>query len=97
MPLAAASGARGSADSTTAPPPATTRAAATGELDGSFDVGGHKLHLRCEGRGSVRDLHARLAAAAVPGPYLLVGFSFGGGACWPSCTPAPTPTRSWGC
>jgi pimeloyl-ACP methyl ester carboxylesterase len=118
-------------DSTTTQPP-TTRAA-TGELDAAFDVGGHKLHLRCEGTGSpgsptivylhglggdgsdiksintplasqarvctydrlnvgrsdsdpgrhtgadsVRDLHALLAAAAVPGPYLLVGFSFGG-------------------
>jgi thioesterase domain-containing protein len=27
---------------------------------------------------SVRDLHALLDAAGVPGPYLLVGFSFGG-------------------
>jgi pimeloyl-ACP methyl ester carboxylesterase len=130
--LASCSGARDNADSTTTPPPATTQAA-TGEIDGSFDVGGHKLHLRCEGRGSpgsptvvylhglggdgsditsisaqlasqarvctydrvnvgrsdrvtgrhtgadsVRDLHALLEAAAVPGPYLLVGFSFGG-------------------
>jgi pimeloyl-ACP methyl ester carboxylesterase len=128
--LASCSGAR---DSATTPPPATTQAAATGQLDGSFDVGGHKLHLRCEGRGSpgsptivylhglggdgsdiksintqlasqarictydrlnvgrsdsdpgrhsgadsVRDLHALLGAAGVPGPYLLVGFSFGG-------------------
>ena len=47
--LASCSGAR---DSATTPPPATTQAAATGQLDGSFDVGGHKLHLRCEGRGS---------------------------------------------
>jgi pimeloyl-ACP methyl ester carboxylesterase len=131
--LASCSGVRDSADSTTAPRPATTQAAATGEIDGSFDVGGHKLHLRCEGKGSpgsptvvylhglggdgsdvgsintplasqvrvctydrvnvgksdrvagrhtgadsVRDLHALLGAAGVPGPYLLVGFSFGG-------------------
>ncbi len=123
---------RPTTDATT-PPPATTQAAATGELDGAFDVGGHKLHLRCEGTGSsgsptivylhglggdgsdinsintqlasqarvctydrlnvgrsdsdpgrhtgadsVADLHALLAAAGVPGPYLLVGFSFGG-------------------
>jgi pimeloyl-ACP methyl ester carboxylesterase len=131
--LGSCSGVRDSADSTTAPRPATTQAAATGEIDGSFDVGGHKLHLRCEGKGSpgsptvvylhglggdgsdvgsintplasqarvctydrvnvgksdrvegrhtgadsVRDLHALLGAAGVPGPYLLVGFSFGG-------------------
>jgi pimeloyl-ACP methyl ester carboxylesterase len=121
------------ADNTAAPGPVTTQAAATGEIDGSFDVGGHKLHLRCQGKespgsptvvylhglggdgsdvksisaplasqarvctydrlnvgrsdsdpgrhsgaDSVRDLHALLDAAAVPGPYLLVGFSFGG-------------------
>ena len=119
-------------DSTTTPPP-TTPPAATAELDAAFDVGGHKLHLRCAGTGSpgsptivylhglggdgsdvrsinaqltsqvrvctydrlnvgrsdsdpgrhtgadsVRDLHALLEAAGVPGPYLLVGFSFGG-------------------
>jgi pimeloyl-ACP methyl ester carboxylesterase len=123
----------GARDSATTPPPATTQAAATGEIDGSFDVGGHKLHLRCEGTGSpgsptivylhglggdgsdiksinaqlasqvrvctydrlnvgrsdsdpgrhtgadsVRDLRALLGAAGVDGPYLLVGFSFGG-------------------
>jgi pimeloyl-ACP methyl ester carboxylesterase len=121
------------ADDNETPPPATTQAAATGNIDASFDVGGHKLHLRCEGTGSsgsptivylhglggdgsdiesintqlasqarvctydrlnvgrsdsdpgrhtgadsVRDLHALLATANVPGPYLLVGFSFGG-------------------
>ena len=126
-------GCSGARDSATNPPPATTQAAATGELDGAFDVGGHQLHLRCEGTGSpgsptivylhglggdgsditsintqlasqarvctydrlnvgrsdsdpgrhtgadsVADLHALLAAAGVPGPYLLVGFSFGG-------------------
>jgi pimeloyl-ACP methyl ester carboxylesterase len=131
--LAGCSGARDGADSTTTPPPATTQAAATGDIDASFDVGGHKLHLRCQGKGSsgsptvvylhglggdgsdvesissplagqvrvctydrvnvgrsdsdpgrhtgadsVRDLHALLEAAGVPGPYLLVGFSFGG-------------------
>lgn len=127
------SGASDSANSDATPPPATTQAAASGEIEGSFDVGGHKLHLRCEGTGSpgsptvvylhglggdgsdiksinaqlaskarvctydrlnvgrsdsdpgrhtgadsVRDLHALLEAAGVPGPYLLVGFSFGG-------------------
>ena len=127
------SGGSDSADNDTAPPPAATRAAATGQIDGSFDVGGHKLHLRCEGTGSpgsptlvylhglggdgsdiksinaqltsqvrvctydrlnvgrsdsdpgrhtgadsVADLHALLGAAKVEGPYLLVGFSFGG-------------------
>jgi pimeloyl-ACP methyl ester carboxylesterase len=121
------------ADNTETPTPATTQSAATGQPDGSFDVGGHKLHLRCEGNGppgsptivylhglggdgsditsintqltsqarvctydrlnvgrsdrvtgrhsgadSVRDLHALLESAGVPGPYLLVGFSFGG-------------------
>jgi pimeloyl-ACP methyl ester carboxylesterase len=121
------------ADNNETPGPATAQAAATGNIDGSFDVGGHKLHLRCEGTGSpgsptivylhglggdgsdiksintplasqtrvctydrlnvgrsdratgrhtgadsVRDLHALLDAAKVPGPYLLVGFSFGG-------------------
>jgi pimeloyl-ACP methyl ester carboxylesterase len=33
---------------------------------------------RHTGADSVRDLHALLTTAAVPGPYLLVGFSFGG-------------------
>jgi pimeloyl-ACP methyl ester carboxylesterase len=121
------------AGTTETPGPATTQAAATGNIDASFDVGGHKLHLRCEGTGSpgsptvlylhglggdgsdvtsisprltnrvrvctydrvnvgrsdsdpgrhtgadsVRDLHALLDAASVAGPYLLVGFSFGG-------------------
>jgi hypothetical protein len=50
--VASCSGAGDTDDSTAATSPATTRAAATGELDGSFDVGGHKLHLRCEGKGS---------------------------------------------
>jgi pimeloyl-ACP methyl ester carboxylesterase len=129
--LGSCSGAGDDADTSTAAGPATTQAA--GAVDGSFDVGGHKLHLRCEGTSSsgsptilylhglggdgsdiksinaplasqarvctydrlnvgrsdraegrhtgadsVRDLHALLAAAKVPGPYLLVGFSFGG-------------------
>jgi pimeloyl-ACP methyl ester carboxylesterase len=131
--LGSCSRASDSADNTPTPQPTTTQAAATGELDGSFDVGGHKLHLRCEGTSSpgsptivylhglggdgsdiksinsplasrarvctydrlnvgrsdsdpgrhtgadsVADLHALLAAAGVQGPYLLVGFSFGG-------------------
>jgi pimeloyl-ACP methyl ester carboxylesterase len=126
-------GRRDNADSTTSPPPAAAQTAATGELNASFDAGGHKLHLRCQGKGSsgsptvvylhglggdgsdvesintllagqvrvctydrvnvgrsdrvtgrhtgadsVNDLHALLDAAAVPRPYLLVGFSFGG-------------------
>jgi pimeloyl-ACP methyl ester carboxylesterase len=50
--LASCSGAGDRADTTTTPPPATTQATATGEIDASFDVGGHKLHLRCEGTGS---------------------------------------------
>jgi pimeloyl-ACP methyl ester carboxylesterase len=33
---------------------------------------------RHTGEDSVRDLHALLTAADVPGPYLLIGFSFGG-------------------
>ena len=131
--LGSCSGACDSANNSAAPGPATTQPAATGNIDGSFDVGGHKLHLRCEGKSapgsptvvylhglggdgsdiksintplasqarvctydrlnvgrsdsdpgrhtgadSVRDLHALLEAAGVPGPYLLVGFSFGG-------------------
>jgi pimeloyl-ACP methyl ester carboxylesterase len=32
--------------------PAATQAAAGGVLDAKFDVGGHKLHIRCEGTGS---------------------------------------------
>jgi pimeloyl-ACP methyl ester carboxylesterase len=131
--LGSCSGAGDSANNSAAPGPATTQPAATGNIDGSFDVGGHKLHLRCEGNSapgsptvvylhglggdgsdvksisaplasrvrvctydrlnvggsdsdpgrhtgadSVRDLHALLDAAGVAGPYLLVGFSFGG-------------------
>jgi pimeloyl-ACP methyl ester carboxylesterase len=131
--LASCSGAGDGADKTTTQAPATTQAAATGNIDASFDVGGHKLHLRCEGTSasgsptvvylhglggdgsdvksistplasqtrvctydrlnvgrsdraegrhtgadSVQELHTLLAAAKVPEPYLLVGFSFGG-------------------
>ena len=39
---------------------------------GDVDPGRHT------GADSVRDLHALLGAASVAGPYLLVGFSFGG-------------------
>ncbi len=46
--LESCSGAR---DRATSVSPATTRAA-TGEIDGSFDVGGHQLHLRCQGTRS---------------------------------------------
>jgi pimeloyl-ACP methyl ester carboxylesterase len=129
--LAGCSGAGDSPDGATAPSP--TSSPTTGQIDGMFDVGGHKLHLRCGGGGSpgsptlvylhglggdgsdvasintslasqvrvctydrvnvgrsdsitgrhsgadsVRDLHALLGTAGVPGPYLLVGFSFGG-------------------
>jgi pimeloyl-ACP methyl ester carboxylesterase len=43
------------------------------------NVGGSDTHTgRHTGRDSVRDLHALLAAADVPGPYVLLGFSFGG-------------------
>ena len=49
---AGCSGAGDNADSTTTPPPPTTQAAAAGELDAAFDVGGHKLHLRCAGTSS---------------------------------------------
>jgi hypothetical protein len=49
--LGSRSGAGDGADTTTASGPATTQAA-TGDLDGSFDVGGRKLHLRCEGKGA---------------------------------------------
>jgi pimeloyl-ACP methyl ester carboxylesterase len=131
--LGSCSGASDGADSDATPAPATTQAAASGEIDGSFDVGGHSLYLRCAGTGSpgsptvvylhglggdgsdvksinaqlagkarvctydrlnvgrsdsdagrhtgadsVADLHALLDAAGVSGPYLLVGFSFGG-------------------
>jgi pimeloyl-ACP methyl ester carboxylesterase len=121
-------------DTTAAPSPTTSSTAAppaaAGGIDAMFDVGGHKLHLACQGTGSptlvylhglggdssdapatyaplakrvrvcvydrvnagrsdsdagrhtgadsVRDLHALLDSADVAGPYLLVGFSFGG-------------------
>jgi hypothetical protein len=48
--LASCSGTGDRADNTTTPGPVTTQAAATGQIDGSFDAGGHKLHLRCEAR-----------------------------------------------
>src|SRR5918992_3727019 len=38
-------------DGSTTPSPTTTPAAA-GEIDATFDVGGHKLHLYCQGSGS---------------------------------------------
>jgi hypothetical protein len=41
-----------SAGGTATPVPATTQAAATGAIEGRFDVGGHNLHLRCQGKGS---------------------------------------------
>jgi pimeloyl-ACP methyl ester carboxylesterase len=47
--LASCSGA-GDDGSTTASP--TTTPAAAGEIDATFDVGGHKLHLNCQGSGS---------------------------------------------
>jgi pimeloyl-ACP methyl ester carboxylesterase len=50
--LASCAGAGDNADSTTSPPPAAAQTAATGELNASFDTGGHKLHLRCQGKGS---------------------------------------------
>jgi pimeloyl-ACP methyl ester carboxylesterase len=46
--LASCSGAGDGDGGSATPGPATTQAA-TGTIDGSFDVGGHKLHLRCEG------------------------------------------------
>ena len=128
--LAGCSGAGDGGDSNATASPATTQATATGTIDGMFDVGGHKLHLECQGSGSptlvylhglggnsegaasiyapltdrirvcvydrlnagrsdsegdrhtgadsVQDLHALLDAAAVRGPYLLLGFSFSG-------------------
>jgi dienelactone hydrolase len=100
--LGSCSGTDNGANSDTTTLPATTQAAATGQIDGSFDVGGHRLNTplaskarvctydrlnvgksdsdpgRHSGADSVADLHALLEAAGVPGPYLLVGFSFGG-------------------
>ena len=131
------------------PDPAAAQTSAIGELDASFDAGGHKLHLRCQGKGSsgsptvvylhglggdgsdvdsintllagqvrvctydrlnvgrsdratgrhtgadsVRDLHALLDAAAVQSRTCWSGSP--SVACWPSCAPPPTPTRSWG-
>jgi pimeloyl-ACP methyl ester carboxylesterase len=133
MLLAGCSGTSGSTAQSAAPSPGTpTSQAASGEVDGMFDVGGYKLHLVCKGTGSptvvyfdglgggstpqvmsglatrltdrhrfcsydrvntggsgteqamhtgadsVRDLHTLLAAADVRGPYLLVGWSWGG-------------------
>lgn len=50
--LASCSGAGDSTDSNATVSPPTTKAAATGTIDGMFDVGGHKLHLACQGSGS---------------------------------------------
>jgi pimeloyl-ACP methyl ester carboxylesterase len=50
---------------------------------------------RHTGEDSVRDLHALLTAAAVPGPYLLIGFSFGG--LLASMYAGSIPTRCAGC
>jgi nitrous oxide reductase accessory protein NosL len=44
--LASCSGAGDSADSNATVSPPTTRAAATGTIDGMFDVGGHKPGFR---------------------------------------------------
>lgn len=116
------------------PFPASAQSQATEALEGSFDVGGHRLYMRCEGSGSptvvyfhgysyakgggsrnagripgllskgnrvcvydranvgrsdkvpgpltgkssVEDLHALLAVANVPPPYVLLGASYGG-------------------
>lgn len=49
--LASCSGAGDTDDRATATNSATTQAA-TGNIDGKFDVGGHKLHLACKGSGS---------------------------------------------
>ena len=49
--LASCSGAGDNTDSTTSSS-AAAQTAATGELDAAFDAGGHKLHLRCQGKGS---------------------------------------------
>jgi nitrous oxide reductase accessory protein NosL len=43
--LAGCSGAGDSPDGAT--PPSPTSSPATGQIDGMFDVRGHKLHLRC--------------------------------------------------
>jgi hypothetical protein len=61
------------AGSATTQVPATTGAAANGQVDALFDVGGHKLHLTCEGTGSptVVYLHGLDLAGSsdkVPGP-----------------------------
>jgi poly(3-hydroxybutyrate) depolymerase len=45
-------GCSGSGGGATAARPSTTQAAAAGTIDGQFDVGGHKLHLRCQGTSS---------------------------------------------
>jgi pimeloyl-ACP methyl ester carboxylesterase len=126
----------GASTAPTGPPPDTSAASPSGEasIEGSFDVGGHKLFLSCKGEGkptvvylhgyiqhsegsrtnageipdllnddvrvctydranagdsesvtgrqtgadSVRDLHALVEAAGVPGPYVLLGASHGG-------------------
>lgn len=125
-------------DDKASPKASTTTGRTLDEAFGSFDVGGHKLDMKCQGSGSptvvylhgfisdpsgggaknsgdipgllakrhrvciydrtnvgrsrqngvvagpltgkdsVRDLHALLAAAKVPGPYVLLGASFGG-------------------
>jgi pimeloyl-ACP methyl ester carboxylesterase len=50
--LASCSGAGDKPDDTTSPPPTAAQTTASGAIDASFDAGGHKLHLRCEGKGA---------------------------------------------
>ena len=50
--LAGCSGTGDTAAPTSTSSPTTTQTAAAGEIDASFDVGGHKLHLYCQGTGS---------------------------------------------
>ena len=47
--LAGCAGSDESAATNTNATPATTQAAATGKIDGKFDVGGHSLYLKCTG------------------------------------------------
>jgi pimeloyl-ACP methyl ester carboxylesterase len=135
VPAVAASTPAPSVDASASPSPETATAATGEAIQGTFDVGGHSLFMRCEGSrsptivyihgyihsssegggsnagtipgllrddyrvciydganvgqsdpvngrqtgaDSVRDLHALLRAADVPGPYLLLAASFGG-------------------
>jgi hypothetical protein len=61
----------------------SSRPAAPDPVGQLVDVGGYRLHLACQGEGGptvvmVEELHTLPVTAQLPGPYVLVGHSFGG-------------------